>query len=63
MVQLIHEEKSKAERMLQTSSSGDSGSRNSGSKKEDYRSLSLLADPLVFIRRWIGEVSECRKWL
>ena len=50
MVQLIHEEKSQAETILKT----DLGSCLSLSETQ---SLSILADPIVFIRRWVGEVS------
>lgn len=46
MVQLLHEEKAKAELLLQTTPGG---------MKEQEMSAQLLADPLVFIRRWIGE--------
>lgn len=44
---LISSEKAKAEELLKATP---------GSKREEYMSNELLADPLVFIRRWIGEV-------
>lgn len=47
MVQLLHEEKAKAEMLLQSTPGG---------VREQEMSAALLADPLVFIRRWIGEV-------
>ncbi|KAL4223925.1 hypothetical protein ACF0H5_017387 [Mactra antiquata] len=46
LVQLLHEEKAKAELLLQTTPGG---------VREQEMSAQLLADPLVFIRRWIGE--------
>lgn len=46
-MQLLHEEKAKAEMLLQTTPGG---------VREQEMSAELLADPLVFIRRWIGEV-------
>ncbi|XP_052270374.1 uncharacterized protein LOC127871467 isoform X3 [Dreissena polymorpha] len=46
LVHLIHEEKQKAELLLQSTPGGD---------REQEMSAELLADPLVFIRRWIGE--------
>lgn len=46
LVQLLHEEKAKAEMLLQTTPGG---------VREQEISAQLLADPLVFIRRWIGE--------
>ena len=47
LVQLLHEEKAKAEMLLQSTPGG---------VREQEMSASLLADPLVFVRRWIGEV-------
>ena len=48
LVQLLHEEKAKAEALVQSTPGG---------QREKEMSSQLLADPLVFIRRWIGEVS------
>lgn len=47
MLHLISSEKAKAEELLKATP---------GSKREEVMSNELLADPLVFIRRWIGEV-------
>jgi hypothetical protein len=44
---LISVEKAKAEELLKATP---------GSKREENMSTELLADPLVFFRRWIGEV-------
>ncbi|XP_062597302.1 uncharacterized protein LOC134258744 isoform X2 [Saccostrea cucullata] len=46
LMHLISSEKAKAEELLKATP---------GSKREEYMSNELLADPLVFIRRWIGE--------
>ena len=46
---LISEEKSKAEELLKATPGG---------KREEDMTNMLLADPLVFLRRWIGEVSD-----
>lgn len=46
LVQLIHQEKVKAERLLQATPE---------SVKEEEMSVQLLSDPIVFVRRWIGE--------
>lgn len=46
LLHLISSEKAKAEELLKATP---------GSKREEVMSNELLADPLVFIRRWIGE--------
>ena len=46
---LIHREKAKAEALLRS----DPKARPQTQQPEDVR---LLADPLIFIRKWIGEV-------
>jgi len=47
LIQLISVEKAKAEELLKATP---------GSIREITMSTELLADPLVFLRRWIGEV-------
>lgn len=47
MVQLISVEKAKAEELLKATP---------GSMREQGMKTELLADPLIFLRRWIGEV-------
>ncbi|XP_069134826.1 uncharacterized protein [Argopecten irradians] len=46
LVQLISVEKAKAEELLKATP---------GSKREENMNSELLADPLIFLRRWIGE--------
>ena len=46
LVQLIHKEKAEASLMA-----------NPGSEVTGEISKDLLADPLIFIRKWIGEVN------
>ncbi|XP_060065450.1 uncharacterized protein LOC132545744 isoform X1 [Ylistrum balloti] len=46
LVQLISVEKAKAEELLKATP---------GSKREESMNSELLADPLIFLRRWIGE--------
>ncbi|XP_046568194.1 LOW QUALITY PROTEIN: uncharacterized protein LOC124276591 [Haliotis rubra] len=46
LVQLIHEEKSKAEALYQATP---------GTLRTDITATELLANPLIFFRRWIGE--------
>ncbi|XP_052800410.1 uncharacterized protein LOC128231514 isoform X2 [Mya arenaria] len=46
LVHLIHEEKAKAEQLLKSTPGG---------QREQEMSAELLADPLIFLRRWIGE--------
>ena len=48
LVQLINAERAKAEALLKVTPGG---------ARQHEMSVELLADPLVFIRRWIGEVN------
>lgn len=47
-MQLIHREREQAEAFLQ--------SMPNTSRSMDQSAHQLLADPLIFLRRWIGEV-------
>ncbi|ESP04135.1 hypothetical protein LOTGIDRAFT_237550 [Lottia gigantea] len=47
LVQMIHEEKAKAEAILKAT--------DPGASRDESMSTELLADPIIFIRRWIGE--------
>jgi hypothetical protein len=49
LVHLIHREKAKAEALLRQ----DPNAKPNFQQQSDVR---LLADPLIFIRKWIGEV-------
>lgn len=46
-MQLIHQEKSEAEALLKLTP---------GSDQSKAMSKQLLADPVIFLRKWIGEV-------
>ncbi|KAK6190965.1 hypothetical protein SNE40_002721 [Patella caerulea] len=46
LVQMIHQEKAKAEAILLA---------NPGTSRDEGMSTDLLADPIIFIRRWVGE--------
>ncbi|KAL8583033.1 hypothetical protein ACOMHN_051197 [Nucella lapillus] len=48
LVQMIHQEREKAEELMQTTG-------HTTARSMDSLSWQLLADPLIFIRRWIGE--------
>ncbi|XP_076453203.1 uncharacterized protein LOC143288510 isoform X2 [Babylonia areolata] len=47
LIQMIHQEREKAEELMQTG--------HSTARSTDSASWQLLADPLIFLRRWIGE--------
>ena len=47
LVQMIHQEKTEAERLL---------AATPGSKESLAMSKTILADPRIFLRKWVGEV-------
>lgn len=51
LVHLIHRERSKAEELL---------AAKEGSKRLIEMSRELLTDPLIFLRKWLGEVRSLR---